>query len=288
MMFGKEHSAPHVATVVERVLHSKRWEKDRELPSSESDWKSLTRTQLHAMESYMVGLQQEMNQVGPEDLKETLNANSAFQTHLVVMREYWAVCNEQPTFAKFIQESEINTAFLDALVFAHDFGRFVFNGPLPLLFIDNVSEGLLKHHFPQFPRQYLHSIKWITGEKRMPGKHALPAEKIALMLKAIDTLGKFDATNTLLDPQNFFAPDGLHAGWIKKQVENGRLPFTIRGQRQGDGVVRPVLVTAETYASNDRAVTMRGIEVLESITQVPFAQIREQVAERFSNSPQTR
>ena len=175
---------------------------------------------------------------------------------------------------------------MKALVLLHDYGRFVFNGPFPLLYVDGVSDGILRINFPDFPRDFLHSIKWITSEESAPDiedGQILPlsaisvSQQIGLMLKTIDTVGKLDSNGALIRLEEFFTETGMYKKWVAMQVENDRLPFHTRGNR---------VVTTEQYALNDQRLTESGARLFKEITGMRFNVLQDKVQDRWTEQHQ--
>lgn len=224
----------------------------------------------------------------PDQVDETLkilNPDHRFATHIEIMTEYYKKLWESPTFREMANGHSFE--FFAACVIMHDYGRNIFNGPFPLTYIDGVSDGILNKNFPTFPRDYMHTIGWITGVKPMPNEDSPISDKFALMLKAIDTLGKIDAsTGHLMDPETFFAEDGAYNRWVALQVKNERIPFdvfiTTESIEKGKSINKRKRksVTPEEYAYNDRTATLLGVKWIEQATGWSFSDIRKIVDAR--------
>lgn len=245
-------------------------------------WVHITDEELAEVSKFIKRTQEVTAPIGSDALRAKLNADDRFFQHLNVMLAYIDVLCESEQFQEFLKAANIHPNFLRALVLLHDYGRCVFNGPLPLKFVDNVSGALLYKVLPSFPQEYLHTIKWITEEEPFPdmkdGKE-LEVDSISLeyligfILKAVDTLGKIDPQGNLIDINTFFDDNGLYDSWLQKQKANSRLPFNVTAS---------VNVTPDQYAANDRRLTEKGAQVIESKTGLPFAEIRNLVAERLT------
>jgi hypothetical protein len=246
------------------------------------DWKHITEAELQELETYLHETRKTTSTIGDsEDALAKLNVDSGFSTHLQVMTAYVEVLSRSPGFAKFLQDQNISPTFMKALVLVHDFGRSIFNGPLPLTYVDGVSDGLLRKKIPHFPTKYLHSIKWITRETQLPENddELKPHQVIGLILKAIDTLGKLDPEGGLMDPTFFFSENGPYAKWVEKQVANHRFPFQVIDTRRTFTGGRKI--TAEEYAQQDQALTLRGMELTEAVTGMLFSNLRLLAAKQF-------
>ena len=144
-----------------------------------------------------------------------------------------------------------NFAFLKFLALVHDYSRFIFNGPFPLTYVDWVGDALVERRFfPGIPfDRYLHSIRYITGEKEPPDPQENP---LPYIFKALDSLGKPGR-----DPEKFLNED--YDQWLKRQVELGRFPIKVR--RHG----KIVKVTALEYKERDIGMIREGLRVIEDI-----------------------
>lgn len=225
-----------------------------------------------------------------ENIFDKTNQNDGFSAdkkslfeHLEIMEDYFEELMKYHDFSDlatriFPKKTE---DYLRLLVYLHDFSRFIFNGPLPLVYVDWVSGGLLKKRvldkmFPNNPElvtkilNCFHSIDWITGKKHLPenDNELTDEQKMGLILKAIDTLGKKEKNGNLRDPDIFFAQEGGYNQWLKFQIDNHRFPLKI-GPNQ--------FIDAQTYAKNDIALTRRGIALIERLTNEKFGNIREKL-----------
>lgn len=209
--------------------------------------------------------------------------------HLEVMRIYFEVLMSYPSFADLVKKNfpEKTEDFLNLLIYLHDFSRFIFSGPFPLTYGDWVSEGLLRkivlrNMFPNNPEivekilRCLHSIDWIIGKKNLPENNndLSDEQKLGLILKAIDTLGKREENGRLRDPDEFFSQNGGYFKWLRFQIEERRFPLKI-GPNQ--------FIDAEAYAERDIALTQRGIYLIEKLTGESFAAIRNKVQAKIQN-----
>lgn len=247
-----------------------------------NDWLQITDEELSQLKMYLRKVANHVKDLGPAEELKYLNAQASFEDHLMIMHEYMDVLISIPAFKKFLEENGISENFLHALVETHDAGRRVFNGKLSLLYVDGVSDGLIKANYSNYPKNYSHSIWWIIDNLQAPDMEngreididmiSVP-HKVGLVLKTIDTNGKFDDDGQLIDPESNFSPGGRHERWIANQVASNRLPFYIKGEQ---------IVTPEQYAANDRRLTEKGAQVIESLTGLSFAEIRNQVAARLA------
>lgn len=205
--------------------------------------------------------------------------------HLKIMENYFEVLMNYPDFLDLAKRvfPEKTYDFLLLLVYLHDYSRFIFNGPLPLTYVDWVSGGLLRkivlnQMFPNNPEitqkilNCFHSIDWIIGKKTLPqnNNELTDEQKLGLVLKVIDTLGKREKSGQLRDPNEFFSENGGYSRWLDFQIKNQRFPLKI-GPNQ--------FIDAQTYAENDIALTKRGIRLIEDLTKEKFATIRNKVQE---------
>jgi hypothetical protein len=246
------------------------------------DWLQITDEELANLKMYLRKVANHVKDLGPAEELKYLNAQASFEDHLMIMHEYVDVLYSIPRFRSFLEKHGISKNFLHALVETHDAGRWVFNGKLSLLYVDGVSDGLIKAKYSNYPKNYSHSIWWIIDSLQAPdmvngqeiNAEMIPvASKIGLILKTIDTNGKFDDDGQLIHPDSNFGPGNRHERWIKNQVASNRLPFYVKGDQ---------IVTAEQYAANDQRLTEKGAQVIESKTGLPFAEIRNLVAERLT------
>ena len=164
---------------------------------------------------------------------------------------------------------ETTVFLLRSLALFHDFNRFIFNGPLPLQYGDNVGSKIVNRFFQSAPFDYLHSINWMTGEKNPPNVQIYP---VPYIFKALDTLGEVDR-----NPETFFSPGGGYDQWLVHQVEKGRFPIYIprytqrKGRRVSDGYK---IVEALSYAARDKEFTLVGASLIKNITGQSFASLR--------------
>ena len=192
--------------------------------------------------------------------------------HLLVMEAYFEALLEYEGFRDLVAtivssiDEEVLRKFLQALVSVHDFGKFVFEGgSVSLVESDEFSDELLEAVLPQIfdkstvdtIRGCLHSIHWITREIELPESNdeLSPSQKLALILKAVDTLGKAEIDErgnyVLRHPNVFFAEGGGYFQWLEEQEEQGRLPVIVNGKT----------ITANVYAEMDIKLTTRGIRL---------------------------
>jgi hypothetical protein len=268
-----------------------------------SDWTQIGAPQLQQVEDFLGQTHQATLSIGSERGEEVLrpiNIDKRFITHLNVMKSYIEALVKIPDFKNFLSEQNITPEFLMALVLLHDYGRVVFNGPFSLTYVDSVSDAVLREVIPSFPTRYLHSMKWITGEVVLPENddELTTEQKIGLVLKALDTLGKLDAnaSDQLIDPETFFSEEGAHRRWSNAQLDNVRFPFKVfkytrailegeseEGKSESKRRTR-IDVEAEAYTTRDRELTLRGIKMTEKLIGIPFAELRNQAIEVFEDN----
>lgn len=276
---SREAIATHLQSARERIIQTI---KSQEVFTPENGWFQISDEELDALWRYLKLTRNRLSRVGNPHVFRELNANRSFFKHLQVMNTYIDTLCDIPQFAAFLNANGITKNFLHALVMMHDYGRFIFNGPFPLLYVDGVSDGILKANFPTFPRNFMHSIKWITNSETAPdledGQHKLIYklslnEQIGLLLKTIDTLGKYGTDGHVLKIEEFFAVGGKYQQWIAIQKTNRRLPFYTDGH---------TLIQADTYAENDERLTRSGADVITQLTGVPFQDITQSVSDRLN------
>lgn len=156
----------------------------------------------------------------------------------------------------FPENSSIHYA--KALCLKHDFYRFAnINGPLPLDYVDRVSDARLNRLFPNSPaKDHLHSMEMITGTIALPRDE----NKLPYIYKLIDTTGKPSPRY----PNVHFGENGPYTEWIVTQEKKGALPFdtVIRGRTKEE---RFHTVTSEEYKRRDIELTMKGLRFLQDI-----------------------
>jgi hypothetical protein len=215
--------------------------------------------------------------------------------HCLVMEGYFRALLRYKGVSDFVKgvagvatEDEAGK-FLEILVYLHDFGRFFFHGgSLPLTENDHLSSQLLDQALPQIfsdqqlankVKQSLHSIDWITGEQPLPDddKQLTAEQKMGLILKAVDTLGKMSLNQRgdfeLRHPEIFFGGDDGYHQWLQYQIENKRFPLSVNGRE----------ITAEEYAKKDIQLTMRGIGIMSDVCGIGFCQHGNINEEQFND-----
>lgn len=256
--------------------------KEKQLePPVINNWLQVTSQETELLENYIqqaYNLSHQQNQSGlnPQE-KETLDQ------HLNVMHRYYDVMWQYPSFKEYFTNNGISRGFFTTLVQLHDFSRYLFNGSYPLRYTDCVSDGLIGKLFPTFPKEYLHPIDWLTGEKPAPSPEILqnlqPVDQVCgLVLKAVDTLGKIEPDQTLRNPTDFFATHKGYDKWLNYQKQMGRFPFPVLLPSPTRRVRHEV--TAEEYAEKDRELTMLGLRTISKLTAQPdFSQIQKKISE---------
>lgn len=253
-------------------------------PPEIKEWFQITPAEVKDLKKYVEQVYQttkNQNSVGLNDEeKKTLDQ------HLEIMNQYFQVLWQYPDFRNYFNKHGISQEFHAALVQLHDFSRYLFNGQFPLRYTDCVSDGLVGRLFPEFPRAFLHSIAWLTGEKEPPNVEILenlpqnPAQVCGLVLKAVDTLGKIEPDRKLRNPSDFFAPNNGYGRWLSDQEAKGRFPFPVLIPSPNGRIRREV--KAADYAQKDQWLTNLGIKAIEQLTGGSFAQIQKQVQERLT------
>lgn len=215
--------------------------------------------------------------------------------HCLVMEGYFRALLRYKGFSDFVMSvagvatKDEASKFIQVLVYTHDFGRFFFHGgSLPLTENDHRSSQLLDQTLPQIfsdqqlankVKQSLHSIDWITGEQPLPDndKQLTDEQKIGLILKAVDTLGKMSLNQhrdfELRHPEIFFGGDDGYHQWLQYQIENKRFPLSVNGRE----------ITAEEYAKKDIQLTMRGISIMSDVCGIGFCQQGKINEEHFND-----
>jgi len=256
--------------------------KDQEvLPPNVGNWFKITLEQNQQLKDYI----QQVYAASHDKNAAGLNPKEkiTLDEHLKVMHCYYDAMWQYPSFQEYFTKNGVNREFFTALVQLHDFSRYLFNGSYPLRYTDCVSDGLIGKLFPTFPREYLHSIGWLTGEKPAPSPEILqnlqPVDQVCgLVLKAVDTLGKIEPDQSLRNPADFFAPHRGYDKWLDYQKQMGRFPFPVL-LPSPTGRVRHE-VTADEYAKKDKELTMFGIQAISKLTAQPnFSQIQTKASE---------
>jgi len=183
-------------------------------------------------------------------LNPTLDGNQGLIAHIDRMTELLAKLWQYDKFRRLFPDGT-DFAFLKFLALVHDYSRFIFNGPFPLTYVDWVGDALVeKRFFPNIPfEKYLHSIRYITGEKEPPDQKKTP---LPYIFKALDSLGKPGR-----DPEKFLNQD--YDQWLQKQIKLGRFPIKVRK----DGKI--VEVEAEEYKERDIGMIKEGLNLIEEI-----------------------
>lgn len=215
---------------------------------------------------------------------EKLDPDSKFDEHLKIMRLYIHQLWSNQLFREFCIDNSLTLPFLLSLVEIHDLSRNFVNGAMPLTHVDNLNSIFVNRLFSGYPEHYLHSIHWITEKNPLQtDAERMPVHlTIAVIMKTIDTLGKTGESGGILHHQEFFASGGMYEKWIDRQVANKRLPFTVVDREDNADFVKKT-ITAEQYAANDKRLTLKGIDILQSRFHINFAAMRAQVELDFRN-----
>lgn len=248
------------------------------------DWLQITTEELERIDAFIDDLAQltsgQSASSGPDQRPNGKDSQGgSLRQHLTIMKTCVDVLWETKGFKELAPG--MTKEFFYALIDVHDLSRNFFNGTLPLRYVDGVSEGLLKKFFPKFPRVFLHTIQWMTGEKSLPDstEQLTPANQIALMLKAIDTQSKL-YDGQLPSPATFFSEGGPYSRWLTLQETLGRFPFAIL-RWEDDHRVREE-VSSASYAQRDQEYTMRGHRLIEHVTGIPIEQFWNTVGSRVA------
>jgi hypothetical protein len=183
-------------------------------------------------------------------LNPNLDGEQGLLAHIDRMTELLGKLWQYEKFRKLFPEGT-SFSFLKFLALVHDYSRFIFNGPFPLVYVDWVGDALVeKRFFPGIPfEKYLHSIRDVTGEKNPPDERTTP---LPYIFKALDSLGKPGR-----DPEKFLNYD--YDKWLQKQIELGRFPIRVRK----DGKI--VEISANEYKENDIGMIRKGLRLIEEI-----------------------
>lgn len=249
-------------------------------PPNIGDWFNISKDDLKGLKEYLDEVYQSTTSINNAGLNP--DEKASLDQHLEIMNKYFEVLWRYDGFKDFCEKNNISLEFLKSLVLLHDFSRFIFNGSFPLRYTDCVSDGLIGRIFPNFPKEFLHSIGWITGEKEAPNEKnfdSLLSQIIGLVLKAVDTLSKIEPGEALRDPEIFFAKGGGYDRWLQFQIDRDRFPFTVMVGKGGNRVKK--VVTAQEYAEKDKELTIMGIRIIEGLCGVDFSKIREQVSQKI-------
>ncbi|MGB9883524.1 MAG: hypothetical protein ACPLRN_03370 [Microgenomates group bacterium] len=195
-------------------------------------------------------------------LSPILDGDQGLIAHIDCMTSIFEKLWEFDNFRKLFPEGT-TFSFVKFLVLAHDYSRFIFNGHFPITYVDWVGDALNERRF--FPEvnfdPYLHSIRYITGEKDMPDPGKYP---LIYIFKAVDSLGKRGR-----NPEDFFGPS--YDQWLQKQIESGRFPIRVRK----DGKI--IEISAQEYKKNDQFMIKKGLEIINKITGVSFEEILKSI-----------
>jgi len=183
-------------------------------------------------------------------LNPNLDGEQGLLAHIDRMTELLGKLWHYEEFRNLFPEGT-SFSFLKFLALVHDYSRFIFNGPFPLVYVDWVGDALVeKRFFPGIPfEKYLHSIRYITGEKNPPDEKTTP---LPYIFKALDSLGKPGR-----DSEKFLSYD--YYKWLQKQIELGRFPIRVRK----DGKI--VEISAQDYKENDIGMIRKGLRLIEEI-----------------------
>lgn len=237
----------------------------REKGIGDFDYYQITEDQYQSLKNGLISLSQQFIN---ENLNSKLNPDlNGLLKHLDCMNEVFQWLWNFPQFKEILPEqSRDNFNFIRFLVLAHDLERFIFNGPFPITYIDQVGDALnAKVFFPDFYfDKYLHSIDYITGRKQIPNTQDNP---LPFIFKVVDSLAKPGR-----DPEKFLSSE--YDQWLEKQVQMKRFPIRVR---QYDGQFKDL--QAEDYREKDLNLINTGLDIMTKITGLArddiFAKIRE-------------
>ena len=211
-----------------------------------------------------------------------------FDTHLTIMKLYFEELYKFSGFRDLLDGKPIE--FLYMLVDLHDFARYIMNGEYPLEYTERVSDGVEKWLIAEMYGKeavteilpYFHTFRWNTGEEAPPDlETATNAQKVALILKTIDTVSK-GSDGELVNPEVMFKEGGPYDKWGKKQLEMNRFPLN-KFRRDKEGYLLRGKVDFNEYKKSDTRLTQEGLRFTEEITGVPFSAIYEEVKAQTQN-----
>ncbi|GIW64589.1 MAG: hypothetical protein KatS3mg092_0522 [Patescibacteria group bacterium] len=237
----------------------------REKGIGDFDYYQITEDQYQSLKNGLISLSQQFINENPNSkLNPDLNG---LLKHLDCMNEVFQWLWNFPQFKEILPEqSRDNFNFIRFLVLAHDLERFIFNGPLPINYIDQVGDALNERRFfPNFPfSDFLHSIDYITGRKKPPSPDEKP---LVYIFKTVDTLAKLQR-----DPEKFMNEE--YNNWLERQIQLGRFPIKIK---RYDGVFANI--SADEYRQRDLDFVNFGLDQIEKVTGMSrsdiFAKIKE-------------
>ncbi|MCS6956313.1 MAG: hypothetical protein NZM02_00495 [Patescibacteria group bacterium] len=200
--------------------------------------------------------------------QSSLNPNiDGLEKHLLTMEEVFSWLFEFDEFKNLLPiQARDNFNFLRFLVLAHDFERFIFNGPFPLNYIDQVGDALNERvFFPGFDfSPFLHRMDYITGRKKAPSSDDFP---LVYIFKAVDSLAKPGR-----DPKLFLERE--YDQWLEQQIQRKRFPIRIRNF---EGKIIEVL--ADEYREKDIAMIRQGVDIISRITNLSSYQVFDKIRE---------
>ncbi|MBI2051387.1 hypothetical protein HYT33_01360 [Candidatus Roizmanbacteria bacterium] len=216
-----------------------------EIPRPEIlDWHHMSDRKYQALTQFLEDVYRETSSIGPAN--QSVADFESLATHIRMMQnnvlEVW---KKEPFRALFPKGTNRN--FIKSMCDIHDFSKLWLDGSFDLRYVDFVSEETIATLFPTCPTQYLHTIRWMTGEEESPDLFENP---IPYVFKALDTISKPGR-----DPDMMFNPGEAHDGWLRRQKESGRFPLVFNY----GGHVK--VVTAEEYAERDKRFTLIGLEL---------------------------
>lgn len=227
-------------------------------------WYLISSNEYRDVEEYCIEVHRSTSKISLLSVEPNADIVSLME-HIRIMQKYLDILWSYSRFRQLLPY-DTSIEFLRTTALIHDFSRFVYNGQLR--YTDILGELLIDYIFVNFPSEkYLHSIRWLTGEKRPPSLNSFP-----LILKAIDTLGKAKR-----DPATFFEKGYEYEGWLNYQITNKRFPLSVPTPRGGTRLVFP-----KEYARQDKFYTLKGVELIEKITNRPFVEIRDEAIANLS------
>ena len=248
-------------------------------PPEIDDWPSISEDDNWVLQDYLNKIYYSTRNITgdlSDDETNKMNADKdGLDEHIKIGLAYLGELWSHPLFREPYENSDITSAFTEATFILHDLGRYVGNGSMRLDHQDQAAGVLLDRLFPNFPKEFLHSIHWITGKEESPISSGILtiAQKHGLILKTVDTLSKKGKADELRDPLNI---EEEIDNWRIRQEEYGTFPFSIPIYRKGRSTVRRDISSSD-YAVSDIAHFRAGLEIIEERTGVSIMDIRKKV-----------
>src|SRR5579872_5554412 len=110
---------------------------NREKAPQITNWFTVSEGDVGQMKSYLDWLYLQTTSIGENSPQVSTDKQSLY-IHMRIMNTYVDVLYNNQNFLSFCERSEppLKKEFLHTLVYAHDFLRFIFNGDLPLDYLD--------------------------------------------------------------------------------------------------------------------------------------------------------